>query len=215
MLINPPFCRIPTVYPQIAFLWMKKNTNGNFFQRGAQSCCRAYNGNRQNDLIIEIVKPFACHHLQLLQLFFAKTAVFATRNCHRLESLPHLLHLTELRHSEHFKEPSLRISNFSSRQLTQISSTKHSKNLFGSFLDLKWSITVQFFEANMIFSWSATGMDFFLRGIPIVCVRCHWAMLLIGVLDIYFKKTSPSNDKSTFSVDTRFSNQKMFDDNVG
>ena len=160
MLINPPFCRIPTVYPQIAFLWMKKNTNGNLFQ----SCCRAYNGNRQNDLIIEIVKPFACHHLQLLQLFFAKTAVFATRNCHRLESLPHLLHLTELRHSEHFKEPSLRISNFSSRHLTQIYSTKHSKNLFGSFLDLKWSITFQFFRPTWFLHDLLLGWIFFFEG---------------------------------------------------
>ena len=65
------------------------------------------------------------------------------------------------------------------------------------------------------FSWSATGMDFSLRGILIVCVRCHWAMLLIGAQDICFKKTPPSNDQSTFSVDTRFSIQKMFDDNVG
>ena len=90
------------------------------------------------------MSPFAT-----VATFFAKTAVFATRNCHRLESLPHLLHLTELRHSEHFKEPSLRISNFSSRRhLTQIYSTKHSKNLFGSFLDLKWSITFQFFEGQ-------------------------------------------------------------------
>ena len=156
------------------------------------------------------MSPFAT-----VATFFAKTAVFATRNCHRLESLPHLLHLTELRHSEHFKEPSLRISNFSSRHLTQIYSTKHSKNLFGSFLDLKWSIAFQFFEANMIFSWFATGVDFFLRGILIVCVRCHWAMLLIGAQDICFKKTPPSNDQSTFSVDTIFSIQKMFDDNVG
>ena len=40
-------------------------------------------------------------------------------------------------------------------------------------------------------------------------------MLLIGAHVICLKKTLPSNGQSTLSVDTRFSIQKMFDDNVG
>ena len=40
-------------------------------------------------------------------------------------------------------------------------------------------------------------------------------MFFIGAQDICLKKTPPSNGQSTFSVDTRFSIQKMFDDNVG